>query len=355
MPPLDLKGKSQAGSGLPAGRRRGSAASRRPGLAAPLVGRERELAAAARRLRRARSPSARCELLTIVGARRHRQVPAGQRLRGTRCAARPRSSAGRCLSYGEGLTFWPLREVVAELAGTDDGESADDGAGPDRAPAARRRRHGHDRRARGRRARAVGLRRRTRRRPSGPCASCWRRSRAERPLVVVLEDIHWAEPTFLDLIEHLAARSRGVPVLIVARRPHATCSTPGPSFGGRCRRHAAGARAAQRRRQPARSSSTWSATPAWPPTSPQRVFAARRGQPAVRRGARAHARRRASARAATSRASLACASRRRSRVPPTIHALLAARLDRLDPAERADGRGRARWSDARSAAAPSSS
>ena len=33
--------------------------------------------------------------------------------------------AGRCLSYGEGLTFWPLREVVQELAGSDDGESSE--------------------------------------------------------------------------------------------------------------------------------------------------------------------------------------------------------------------------------------
>ena len=34
--------------------------------------------------------------------------------------------AGRCLSYGEGLTFWPLREVVEELAGSDDGESSEE-------------------------------------------------------------------------------------------------------------------------------------------------------------------------------------------------------------------------------------
>ena len=33
---------------------------------------------------------------------------------------------GRCLSYGQGLTFWPLREIVAELAGTEDGDSPDE-------------------------------------------------------------------------------------------------------------------------------------------------------------------------------------------------------------------------------------
>ena len=34
--------------------------------------------------------------------------------------------------------------------------------------------------------------------------------------MVLFEDIHWGEPTFLELIEHLAGRIEGVPVLIVA-------------------------------------------------------------------------------------------------------------------------------------------
>ena len=39
--------------------------------------------------------------------------------------------------------------------------------------------------------------------------------RAERPLVVVFDDLHWAEPTFLDLIEHVADWSRGAPILLL--------------------------------------------------------------------------------------------------------------------------------------------
>ena len=31
----------------------------------------------------------------------------------------------------------------------------------------------------------------------------------DRPLIVVLEDLNWAEPTFLDLIEYIAGFSRG--------------------------------------------------------------------------------------------------------------------------------------------------
>ena len=37
----------------------------------------------------------------------------------------------------------------------------------------------------------------------------------ERPLVVVFDDIHWAEPTMLDLIEHLADWTRDAAVLLV--------------------------------------------------------------------------------------------------------------------------------------------
>src|SRR5439155_7256679 len=37
----------------------------------------------------------------------------------------------------------------------------------------------------------------------------------DRPVIAVFDDIHWAEPTLLDLIEDLAEWSRGVPLLLV--------------------------------------------------------------------------------------------------------------------------------------------
>src|SRR5690349_20429045 len=40
-------------------------------------------------------------------------------------------------------------------------------------------------------------------------------STAERPLVVVFDDLHWGEPTFLDLVEHVADLSRGAPILLL--------------------------------------------------------------------------------------------------------------------------------------------
>ena len=41
----------------------------------------------------------------------------------------------------------------------------------------------------------------------------------ERPLVVVFDDIHWAEATFLDLVEYLADRIRARVVLLCLARP----------------------------------------------------------------------------------------------------------------------------------------
>ena len=37
----------------------------------------------------------------------------------------------------------------------------------------------------------------------------------QRPLLVVIEDAHWAEPTFVDLIEHVVAAGREAPMLVL--------------------------------------------------------------------------------------------------------------------------------------------
>ncbi len=53
----------------------------------------------------------------------------------------------------------------------------------------------------------------------------------ERPLVIVVDDLHWAESTFLDLIEHLVDFSRGFPIMIVGMaRPELLDTRPG--WGG---------------------------------------------------------------------------------------------------------------------------
>ena len=68
----------------------------------------------------------------------------------------------------------------------------------------------------------------------------------ERPLVLVVEDIHWAEPALLDLLDELADLVRDVPVLLLClarpelldagRRGAAASTTPSPSCSSRFRR-----------------------------------------------------------------------------------------------------------------------
>jgi class 3 adenylate cyclase/tetratricopeptide (TPR) repeat protein len=129
--------------------------------------------------------------------------------------------SGRCLAYGEGITYWPLREIVEEL--TRDGgsigallqEEADGEAVATRI------------------AGAIG-----RSEVSGTAEEAfWAVRRlfetlaGERPLVVVFEDIHWAEPTFLDLIDHIADWSRDASILILClARPQLLESRP--NWGG---------------------------------------------------------------------------------------------------------------------------
>ena len=58
----------------------------------------------------------------------------------------------------------------------------------------------------------------------------------ERPLVVFFEDVHWAEPTFLDLVEYLAERVRDAPILVVCiARPELLEERPGWAAEGRTR------------------------------------------------------------------------------------------------------------------------
>ena len=131
-------------------------------------------------------------------------------------------------------------------------------------------------------------RRRGPRSPSGRCAGCFESIARARPLVLVFEDMHWAEPTLLDLLEYLVGWSSGAPILLLclARpelRRRAAAARPGDAIA---------ARAARGGRDRARSPRTSSARGRLDPAV---VSADRRGggrQPALRRGDRAHARRR---------------------------------------------------------------
>jgi DNA-binding SARP family transcriptional activator/tetratricopeptide (TPR) repeat protein len=88
---------------------------------------------------------------------------------------------GRCPSYGEGITFLPLREALASI-GLDL---------PDASPAAL----------------FPAIRR------------LLENLAAEHPLIVVFDDVHWAEPTLIELIEYVGRTATGPLFLLCLTRP----------------------------------------------------------------------------------------------------------------------------------------
>jgi predicted ATPase len=113
-------------------------------------------------------------------------------------------SSGRCLAYGDGITYWPLEEILRELGGE--------------AELVRRLRHepnatqlvndvfsgigpGEGANRPEETSRAV--------------RKLFEALARERPLTVLLDDLQWAEPTFLDLVEHIAVLSRDAPIMLL--------------------------------------------------------------------------------------------------------------------------------------------
>jgi DNA-binding SARP family transcriptional activator len=115
---------------------------------------------------------------------------------------------GRCLPYGEGITFWPLLEIVRSIVGDDlDALERAYGDDPDAGAFAAAV------------AGAAGLGAATSAGATDvPVAvrKLFERLARERPLLVVVDDAHWAEPTFLELLEHVVLESAGVPLVVVA-------------------------------------------------------------------------------------------------------------------------------------------
>src|SRR5436309_5212407 len=170
-------------------------------LDAPLVGREAEL----RQLREIFATVAAersCHLVTLVG-------PAGigkSRLAAeltTRLRDEARTVSGRCLPYGDGITFWPVVQIIGALGGEDGvreilAKAEDADAVEERVLS------------------ALGSGALT---PGSEMFWAVRRLfeelAREQPAVVVFEDIHWAAPTLLDLLEYLAGWTHDAPVLLL--------------------------------------------------------------------------------------------------------------------------------------------
>ena len=275
LEPLVLKGKSAS---VPAWRLLEllpDAPARTSPADSVFVGREGELAALEEALGRAvemRSP----QLVTLVGppgigkSRLVREL-----IQRTDAAV----LAGRCLSYGEGITYWPLREMLVES----DQRSALEGTADEIASRVR---------------------------------TIFERSSAERALIVLFDDIHWAEPTLLDLIEYVAAFAQDAKLLLLCTARSDLLDSR-PSWA-----------------TPKRNASLLTLDPLTARESAEllsqlghvsdavraRIVAAAEGNPFF-------VEQLVATQAERDDAQLV--------LPPTIQALLAARIDRLDPPERA--------------------
>jgi class 3 adenylate cyclase/tetratricopeptide (TPR) repeat protein len=245
------------------------------------VGRERELALLREAWERVRDER-RCELVTVVG---EAGVGKSRLVAEALVLVEATVVRGRCLPYGEGITYWPVVEVLKQLDVSPPNEAA-----------------------------ALAIR--SLLGETGATSSAeeiaWafrktlEHAAARRPLVVVFDDIQWGEETFRDLIEHVALLSTGVAMLLlcmarpelVERRPTWPVTLPlGPLVDKAVdelipQRIAGGLR--------------------------QRIAHAAGGNPLF----------------IAEMLAMTDETEGEVVVPPTLQALLAARLDQLEPAER---------------------
>ena len=149
---------------------------------------------------------------------RHREEPAACRVRPTSRRGRCDVHWGRCLPYGEGITYWPVTEIVKSAAGILQSDDRDDDCGEARSfldssrpticdelrtiAAALSNLIGIPTTPRGTYTDQRDLARRA---PLGDSPHRCSSSQHEQPTVVVFEDLHWAEPTLLELIAYIAA------------------------------------------------------------------------------------------------------------------------------------------------------
>jgi class 3 adenylate cyclase len=185
LEPLELKGRSEPvrafrllalDPGAPGRARRTDVA---------IVDRKRELAMLRGAWQRTRERSA-CELFTLIGAAGVGKSRLADELL-SEIGATATTLRGRCLHYGEGITFWPIGEALATLGDV-----------------------------------AAPIRRHI---SSGGAATAeelfWEVRRlleavaTDRPVILHIDDLQWAEPMLLELLTHIVDLSKGSPILIL--------------------------------------------------------------------------------------------------------------------------------------------
>jgi class 3 adenylate cyclase len=183
---LDLKGKAEPVAAYPLLEVTGELVRR---FSTPMVGRGRELQGLRDAFARAEADRS-CQLFTILGSA---GVGKSRLVAEFLAGLEARVVRGRCLSYGDGITYWPVVEIVKQLATLPAGDAARplrSLLGETELPASAE-------------EIAWGFRK------------LLEQEARTQPLIVVFDDLHWAEETLIDLVEHVADLSRDAPVLLL--------------------------------------------------------------------------------------------------------------------------------------------
>jgi class 3 adenylate cyclase/tetratricopeptide (TPR) repeat protein len=212
LEPVALKGKAD-----PVARYRlvdvlAGTASPPRAFTSPMVGRERELEDLRRAFERAAEDRT-CLLFTILGA-----AGAGKsRLTEefiTRVGGSGRVVIGRCLPYGEAITYWPVAQALRDVLDVHDFDEPEEVlARLERIVAG----HEHGEAVAARLAQLLGIGEGH----AAPEETAWAIRRfleilaSDRPVIAVWEDVHWAEPAMLDAIDHVADWASDAPIMML--------------------------------------------------------------------------------------------------------------------------------------------
>ena len=210
--PLELKGKSKP---VPAYRLMGvhEDAERPRRLDSPIVGRAEELTRMHATLADVVSER-RCRFVTVIGEAGVGKSRLVDEFVGS-LEAGASFLRGRCLPYGDGITYWPLAEAVRQAAGILERDTTDVALQKLSALSG-------DAEAEERVASAIGL---VQKHFPGEELAWGARKLLETlarpgPLVVLFEDVHWAEPTFLELVQHVVDAAEDASLLVVCTARH---------------------------------------------------------------------------------------------------------------------------------------
>ena len=214
-------------------------ALRSQGLEAPFVGRDQELRAV-KELFHAAAEQRKAHMVSVVGiagiGKSRLSWEFYKYIDGLSDLVR--WHRGRCLAYGEGVTYWALAEMVRGRAEILEGEDASSARtklrqavesfvpDPEERPWVE-----------ARLAHLLALEERTAREPED-LFSAWRlffeRMAEKEPVILVFEDLQWADPSLLDFIDYLLNWSRNFPVFVMAlARPEVADRFPGWAAGRR--------------------------------------------------------------------------------------------------------------------------